>query len=107
MRDEVAAQPLGIDAQASQAGQVVARREREAELREEVGSPPVQRHLEHRDRELCARQLAELLDDERALRRIDDELPLLACEFQQLAAMRVRHIGPDVKRVYERIAVEA
>ena len=69
--------------------------------------PPLVNHaVEDGDRALLRRQRVELPHQELRFRRIDDELVLHAIEGENLAAMLVADVGPDVKAVHERIGDE-
>jgi hypothetical protein len=102
-RDELLSQARGVHTQRHEAGQPIARRKREAQLRQKVRAAPAERRLERRDRPLLRRQRAELPDEERRLGRVEDEGVRVAGEREHVAAMVNGRVGPHVEAVDERI----
>ena len=90
-----------------EAGQLIARREREPQLRLEVRPPAVDRRLEDRDRALLRRELVEPLDQQRRFGQVGDEAVCSPIVGEHLAAVLGRDVGPDVEPSDERIGDRA
>ena len=106
LRDEGRAQPFGVHPQRHEAGHPITRREREPQLRQEIGRAPVELRLEHRDRPLRRCHRLELVQQQLRFRRVGGEPARAAIEREQIVAVLGGRVRPDVEAVDERFGVE-